>query len=108
MSKKRATFKIETERIKVILDQGNGEIGDIINSKQDEAEASNKEVKLFLMEQLQDSIKFCSSKSKNESLPVFPSKLSAEDIVQKVRSTVIIKSAAFSLHHAILEESYFR
>ena len=46
---------MEIERIKFILDQGNGltlsEIRDIIYSKQDEVEISNKEVKLFLMEQ---------------------------------------------------------
>ena len=53
---------MEIERITVILDQRNGLtlIGkrDIISSKQDEVQISNKEVKLFLIEQLQDSIQF--------------------------------------------------
>ena len=43
---------------------------------------------------------------KQESLLVFSSKLSAQDMVQKVRSTDIITSAALSLRHAILEESF--
>ena len=94
MLKKRATFQIEIERIKHILDQGNGltlsEIKDILNSKLDEVEISNKEIKLFLTEQLHDSIQFCLSKNKNESLLVFSSKLSAEVMVQKVRSTHLI------------------
>ena len=45
-SKKRATFQMEIERIKSILDQGNGltlrEIRDTINSKQDEVEIPNQ------------------------------------------------------------------
>ena len=101
---------MKIERIKSVLFQGNGlilsEIRDIANSKQDEVEISNKEVKLFLMEQLPDSIQFCSSKNKNKSLLDFFSKLSAQDIVQKVRSTDILKGAALSLRHAILEESF--
>ena len=76
VSKKRATFKIEIERIKVILDQGSGltlsEIGDIINRKQREVEVSNKEVKLFLMKQLQQSIKFCPSKTRMNPMHFFP------------------------------------
>ena len=81
VSNKRATFQIETERIKPILGWGNrltlSEIRDIINTKQDKAEISNKEVKLFLMEQLPDGIQFCHSKIKNELQLVFSSKLSA-------------------------------
>ena len=69
VSKKRATFQTEIERMKFILDQGNGltlsEIRDIINSKQDEVEISNKVVKLFLMEQLKYSIQFCTFKNKS-------------------------------------------
>ena len=72
---------METGRIRSILDQGNGitlsEISDILNSKQDELEMSNKEVKLSLMEQLQVSIQICLSKKKNESLLVFSTKPSA-------------------------------
>ena len=102
VSKERTTFQMEIERIKDILDHGNGltrsEIRDIINSKQDEVEISNKEVKLFLMKQLQDSIQFCPSKNNSESLLVFTSKLSAQDIDQKVKSTDIIKRAALSLY----------
>ena len=37
---------------------------DIINSKQDEVVVSNKEVKFFLMKQLQDSIQFFTSKTR--------------------------------------------
>ena len=81
VSKKRSTFQMETGRIRSILDQGNGitlsEISDILNSKQDELEMSNKEVKLSLMEQLQVSIQICLSKKKNESLLVFSTKPSA-------------------------------
>ena len=76
---------MEIERTKFILEQGNrltlNEIRDITNSKQDEVEISNKDFGLFLMEQLQDSIQFCPSKNKDESLLVFSSKLSAQDIV---------------------------
>ena len=79
---------MEIERAKFILDWGNrltlSEIRDIINNKQVEVEISNKEIKLFLMEQLQDSIQFWPSKNKNESLLIFSSKLSAQDMVQKV------------------------
>ena len=93
---------MEIEGIKDILDQGNGltlsEIRDFINSKQDKVEISNKEVKLFLIKQLQDSIQFCPSKNNNESLLVFSSKLSAQDIVQKVKSTDIIKSTVLSIY----------
>ena len=68
LSKKWATFQMEIERIKAILDQGNGltfsEIRDIINSKQDKVEVSNKVVKFFLMEQLQDSIQFWHPKTR--------------------------------------------
>ena len=106
VSKKRSTFQMETGRIRSILDQGNGitlsEISDILNSKQDELEMSNKEVKLSLMEQLQVSIQICLSKKKNESLLVFSTKPSAQVIVQKVGSTDIIKSAALSLLYLIL------
>ena len=101
---------MEIGRIRSILDQGNGitltEISDILNSKQDELEMSNKEVKVSLMEQLQVSIQICLSKKKNESLLVFSTKPSAQVIVQKVGSTDIIKSAALSLPHTILEESF--
>ena len=97
---------METGRIRSILDQGNGitlsEISDILNSKQDELEMSNKEVKVSLMEQLQVSIQICLSKKKNESLLVFSTKPSAQVIVQKVGSTDIIKSAALSLLYLIL------
>ena len=59
---------MEIERIKAILDQGNGltfsEIRDIINSKQDKVEVSNKVAKFFLMEQLQDNIQFCHPKTR--------------------------------------------
>ena len=76
---------MEIERTKFILEQGNrltlNEIRAITNSKQDEVEISNKDFGLFLMEQLQDSIQFCPSKNKDESLLVFSSKLSAEDMV---------------------------
>ena len=48
---------------------------DIMNSKQDELEISNKEVKLSILEQLQDSIQFCPSKSKNDSPLFFPQNL---------------------------------
>ena len=110
VSKKRATFQMEIERAKFILDWGNrltlSEIRDITDNKQAEVEISNKEIKLFLMEQLQDSIQFWPSKNKNESLLIFSSKLSAQDMVQKVRSTDIIISAALSLCHAMLEESF--
>ena len=86
---------METGRIRSILDQGNGitlsEISDILNSKQDELEMSNKEVKLSLMEQLQVSIQICLSKKKNESLLVFSTKPSAQVIVQKVGSTEFIR-----------------
>ena len=45
-SKKLTTFQMETERIKSILDQGNGltlrEIRDTIESKQDEVEIPNQ------------------------------------------------------------------
>ena len=79
---------MEIERAKFILDWGNrltlSEIRDIINNKQVEVEISNKEIKLFLMEQLQDSIQFWPSENKNESLLIFSSKLSAQDMVQKV------------------------
>ena len=54
-----------------------------MNSKQDELEISNKEVKLSILEQLQDSIQFCPSKSKNDSPLVFSSKPSAQVIVKK-------------------------
>ena len=85
VSKKRATFQMEIERTKFILEQGNrltlNEIRDITNSKQDEVEISNKDFGLFPMEQLQDSIQFCPSKNKDESLLVFSSKLSAQDMV---------------------------
>ena len=76
---------MEIERTKFILEQGNrltlNEIRAITNSKQDEVEISNKDFGLFLMEQLQDSIQFCPSKNKDESLLVFSSKLSAQDMV---------------------------
>ena len=76
---------MEIERTKFILEQGNrltlNEIRDITNSKQDEVEISNKDFGLFLMEQLQDSIQFYPSKNKDESLLVFSSKLSAQDMV---------------------------
>ena len=76
---------MEIERTKFILEQGNrltlNEIRDITNSKQDEVEISNKDFGLFLMGQLQDSIQFCPSKNKDESLLVFSSKLSAQDMV---------------------------
>ena len=76
---------MEIERTKFILEQGNrltlNEIRDITNSKQDEVEISKKDFGLFLMEQLQDSIQFCPSKNKDESLLVFSSKLSAQDMV---------------------------
>ena len=101
---------METERIRSILDQGNGltlsEIRDIMNSKQDELEISNKEIKHSIMEQLQDSIQIYLSKKKNESLLVFSTKPSAQVIVQKVESTDIIKSAAVSLRHTILKQSF--
>ena len=55
MSKKRATFQMELDRIIAILDHRNelilNEIRVTIKSKQDEVEISNREVKLFLMEQ---------------------------------------------------------
>ena len=110
VSNKWATFQMETERIRSILDQGNGltlsEIRDIMNSKQDELEISNKEIKHSLMEQLQDSIQICLSKKKNESLLVFSTKPSAQVIVQKVESTDIIKRAALSLRHTIPKQSF--
>ena len=97
---------MEIERITAILDQGGwklilSEIRDIINSKREEVEISNKEVKLLLMEQLQESIQFCPSTNKNKSLLLFPSKLSAQNILKD-----IIKSAALPLRHATLEDPF--
>ena len=58
---------MEIERAKFILDWGNrltlSEIRDITDNKQAEVEISNKEIKLFLMEQLQDNIQFWPSKN---------------------------------------------
>ena len=101
---------MQIERITAIVDQVNGlnlsEIRDIINGKQGEVQISNKEVKLFLIEQLEDSIHYFPSKNENESLLVFSSKLNTQDIVQIVKSTDVIKSAALSLRLAIREVSF--
>ena len=101
---------MQIERITAIVDQVNGlnlsEIRDIINGKQGEVQISNKEVKLFLIEQLEDSIHYFPSKNENESLLVFSSKLNTQDIVQIVKSTDVIKSAASSLRLAIREVSF--
>ena len=52
------------------------------------------QIKSFLKEKLGDTVKFCPSTRKNESLMFFSAALSAEDIAKKVQSIDVIKDAA--------------
>ena len=75
--KKRANFQMEIERITAILDQGGwklilSEIRDIINSKREEVEISNKEVKLLLMEQLKRAFNFVLPRTRISHCYFFP------------------------------------
>ena len=65
---------------------------------------SNKEVKLYLTEHYGERIQFSKSSIKNQSMLVFSSELSVQNII--VRSTNVIKEAASSLRNVIMKQSF--
>ena len=83
-SRKCVLFTNETNSLNQILGQGSmiglSQIHDIINYKCGETIKTNKEVILYLVEHFLDTIQFCPSKHKSESLFMFSSKLSMKDV----------------------------
>ena len=102
---KRHRFCDEVGAIRNLLDRGIGlslsDIRDAINDKYDEDFISNKEVKLYLTEHFQDDVQFCPSERRNESMFVFSSALSVEDVVKKLRSVNVIKEGAVTIREAL-------
>ena len=78
----------------------------VINEKHGEDLISNKEVKLYMVEHFQDKIKFQIPEQKNESLMVFAATLGVEDIIRRVRSQNIMKSAASMIRMSLLEVDF--
>ena len=105
ISLKRQSFREELEAIKDLLDRGVGlpisDIRESINCKYGEEFISNKEVKLYLTEHFDTKIQFCPSERRNESLFVFSSTLSLEDVVKKLRSVNVMKEAAEIIREAL-------
>ena len=105
ISLKRQRFCDEVGAIRDLLDRGIGlplsDIRDAINDKYDEDFISNKGVKLYLTEHFQDDVQFCPSERRNESMFVFSSALSVEDVVKKLRSVNVIKEAAVTIREAL-------
>ena len=77
------------------------EIRDTLNEKYGASFISNKEVKLFVIEHFGEEIQFICSKRKNESMILFSSKLTVEDVVQKMKSIDIVKDTARMIRQSL-------
>ena len=107
---KRQLLSNEIFHIDRILKEGNGiaisDIRDLINENNEIETMSNKEVELYLTEHYGERIQFSKSSIKNQSTLVFSSELSVQNIIEKVRSTNVIKEAASSLRNVIMKQSF--
>ena len=106
---KRILFQRHISFFKEILNKGNGiclsEIRDIINGKED-AVFTNSEIKSFLNDFLGAEIQFCQSPRKNESMFVFPSSITMEDVMNKVRNLSNIQTAAKTMRSTFLDHHF--
>ena len=107
---KRQLLSNEIFHIDQILKEGNGiaisDIRDLINENNEIETMSNKEVKLYLTEHYGERIQFSKSSIKNQSTLVFSSELSVQNIIEKVRSTNVIKEAASSPFVMLMKQSF--
>ena len=104
-SSKRLLFLQEVESIKELIDRGFGvplsEIRDTLNEEYRDSFISNKEVKLFVIEHFGEDIQFICLKRKNESMILFSSKLTVEDVVQEMKSIDIVKDTARMIRQSL-------
>ena len=75
----------------------------MINDKHVVNTISNKEVKLFILEHLQDKIQFCESEQANKSLLAFPSDLEMKDVIKKLQFLNTLKIAAQTIRKCLLK-----
>ena len=104
-SKKREIFVKELESIEEMIDRGFfipiSEIRNVINDKCDEELMSNKEIKLYLSEFFTDRVQFCKSDRRNESMMVYSSKLTMQDVAQKLSAMNSVKDTAHAIRVAL-------
>ena len=109
-SGKRSLFQSGVDVIKNLLQLGIGiplsNIRDMINDKHGVDTVSNEEVKLFMLEHLQDKIYFCESEQAKKSLLVFSSDLEMRDVIKKSRSLNTVKIAAQTIRKCFFEADF--
>lgn len=91
--------------IKQMLDDGYGvtlsEIRDYLNTKETGILIRNSEVKHFLLKFFGTTIKFSTPTQNNKSLIVYSSKLTTEEMTEKVRSLNVLKDAGRLVRNAL-------
>ena len=106
---KREFFQKYVPFLREALDGGKGialtEIRDIINDE-GAITIQTHEVKNYISETFGESIQFCKSERKNESLLVFSSSISMADVINTVRATDVIKEAAVEMRNALLNMDF--
>jgi hypothetical protein len=106
---KRDVFKRHIDFVNNIIDQGSGislsEIRDMVNDK-DGINITNSEVKTFLISLMNNHIQFCPSTRLNESLYVFSSDVSIEDVVKILRSLDATKEVASKIRKCLLKMDF--
>ena len=82
------------------------EIRDMINENLDDDFITNKEVKLYLTEAISSDIQFCQPYRKFESLLVFSSKLTLQDVVKRLQSINSYKEVAENFRRILKSTSF--
>ena len=106
---KRDVFNFHIDFIESIIDRGSGislsEIRDMVNDK-DDVNITNSEVKTFLISLMDNHIQFCPSTRSNESLFVFSSDVSLQDVVKILRSLDTTKEVANKIRKCLLKMDF--
>ena len=109
-SGKRSLFQSGVDVTKNLLHLGIGiplsNTTDMINDKHGVDTVSNEEVKLFMLEHLQDKIYFCESEQAKKSLLVFSSDLEMRDVIKKSPSLNTVKIAAQTIRKCFFEADF--
>ena len=105
-TRKRDVFNKYLQFIKdVVIDRGSAislsQIRGMVNEK-DDINIHNVEVKDFLENAFENIIQFCSSARLNESLFLFSSTISIQDVVKKLRSVNATRDGAKTIRKSLL------
>ena len=109
-SKKRELFEHELVWIQDLIDRDIGfhlsDARDAVNDGCGEDVMSNKEVKIFIADHFGENVQFCKSERQYESMLVFSSNLTVEEVVKKLRSINENKDTAMTIRNALKEVSF--